>query len=147
MAVIREEVDIRATPERVFATIRELEAYPRYVTALHEVRHQGGPRYRMGLKIAGIMLRWDGVVTEYEPPHRFAWKAVSGMESRGRFDLERLLDGTRVHFELEYELPGRWLNRLLGGRATPWVSREGARILDRVRSELEADAAEGNGGP
>lgn len=143
MAIIKEEVEIRAAPERVFEAIRELESYPRYVKGLHQVEHLGGWTYCMGMKIAGLTLTWQGVVTEYEPPSRFAWQATSGLDSRGRFDLEPLLDGTRVYFQLEYELPGRWLNRLLGDRATPWVSKEGARILDRVRIDLEQETAGG----
>jgi ligand-binding SRPBCC domain-containing protein len=131
------ESRIGASPERVFAFHESVGALERLTPPWERVvvESRGGsirPGARVTLLtgLGPFRLRWVAEHTEYDPPHLFADRQVSGPFASW-YHRHRMLDdgdgGTLLRDEVEYELPLGSLGRLLGGRM---VRRKLARLFD-----------------
>jgi uncharacterized protein YndB with AHSA1/START domain len=80
--------EIHAPPDRVFAVVADLTTHGRWsgnpldVTAVDSSPVQVGSRYRSHATVRGIPFQAELTVTEYEPPHSFAF---SGVDSTAQF--------------------------------------------------------------
>lgn len=118
------ESRIAATPEAVFAFHESPGALQRLIPPWEavEVEQQAdsikpGARVVLKSRVGPMPVRWVAEHTEYDPPHRFADRQVSGpfahwyhvhsFEDDGR-------GGTIIRDEVDYEPPGGLLGRLFG---------------------------------
>jgi len=109
MPVIEKQVHIRADPEAVFDLITRVEEFPAYVSLLREVTPVGPNTYHWSIRVIGIELSWDGIITERVRPRRFAWKSLSGQPNAGAYELRPDGDGTSICFRMEYCFRNPWL--------------------------------------
>ncbi|RUL88250.1 SRPBCC family protein [Tautonia sociabilis] len=118
------ESRIAAPPEVVFAFHESPGALRRLIPPWDDVRVEEqadsirpGARVVLVSKFGPVPIRWVAEHTEYEPPHRFADRQVSGPFARW-YHVHRFLDdgqgGTIMRDEVEYEPPLGLLGRLLG---------------------------------
>jgi len=138
MPAIEHTVEIKAPPQAVFALISRVEDFSQYSRAIKEVRAIGPNTYRWVIGVAGIELDWDSRVTVAQPPHRFAWSAIRGVENGGCFDLRPVAGGTEVRFTMSYLLASPLLERIVDTIAAPLMRRVAAELLEQVRRRLEA---------
>jgi ligand-binding SRPBCC domain-containing protein len=140
----------RATPMR-FVKESRIQASPAEVFAFHESPGAllaltppwesvemvaGGDSIRVGsrvtlrTKLGPLSLDWVAEHTEYDPPHLFADRQVSGPFAKWyhrHWMKEDGEGGTLLRDEVEYEIPLGWLGRVLGGG---FVRRKLQRMFD-----------------
>jgi uncharacterized membrane protein len=141
MPAIERTVKIKADPDAVFALISRVEDFSRYSRVIKEVRAIGPNTYRWVIGVAGLELDWDSRVTVAQPPHRFAWNAIRGVDNRGAFKLKPVPGGTEVRFTMEYRLANPLLDRIVETVARPLMHKVAAEILEHVRRRLEVAPA------
>lgn len=126
---MRRSVVVRASPERVFALVDDVTAYPdffRGITRWEPVSDQlrgVGARFRVLMQVGSIEAGGTLVVTEWDEQDRvIAWESERGVAQWGRWTLEPVPAGTRLVLQVGFALagPARWL-----------VERVTARIVAR----------------
>ncbi len=137
MPLIRETVEIKASPETVFELITKVSDFPLFAGAIKEVRFITGSTYRWTVRVGGITLDWDSVVTEFECPKRFAWHSIRGIENQGAYDLQATPEGTQVTFSMSYHLENRLVEAAIAPLVEPLIHRVSVEILDAVKLRLE----------
>lgn len=131
------ESRIAAPPEEVFAFHEQPGALNLLIPPWEPVTPiqpptslRTGSRVVLGGRLGPIRLRWVAVHTEYDPPHLFADVQESGpfayWHHRHRF-LDDGSGGTVLRDEVEYELPGGLLTRLL---FEPWIRSKLKRMFE-----------------
>lgn len=120
------ETRIAAPPDVVFRFHESPGALERLTPPWEKVRiAEGGGSLRVGSRVVlksrlgPVPLTWVAEHTEYDPPHLFADRQVSGPFASW-YHRHRFLDdgqgGTILRDEVEYEPPLGWLGRVLGSR-------------------------------
>ena len=135
MARIEKSIEIKAVPEKVFNYLKDLEKQPEWMPSF--VSHKITSERKEGVGITthcitepgGRRIEWKAEVTEWEENKKIAWECKPPQKNKGSLAVEPIDDGTRVVFEMEYELP----YSILG------------MIIDRlkVRREMEDDVSKG----
>lgn len=119
------ETRIQATPERLFAFHERPGALESLTPPWEKVKViEGGDSIRPGArvtlatKLGPLTLRWVAEHTEYDPPHLFADRQVSGPFASWYHRHRFLEDGSGrsiLRDEVEYTLPLGALGRFFGG--------------------------------
>lgn len=84
-----------------------LESFPRFMTAIDEVRRIDQTTFHWKMSGIGFEKDWDAVVTEQVPGRRLAWRATGDVVNAGAVTFEP--EGpqrTKVRIEMEYEPEG-----------------------------------------
>ncbi len=147
------ESRIAATPAEVFAFHESPGALQRLVPPWEKVEVveqsdsiRPGSRVVLKTKMAGMSLEWVAEHTEYEPPHKFADRQVSGPFANW-YHIHQFLDdgqgGTILRDEVEYEPPLGILGKLLGAS---FIRHKLERMFD-FRHDATRRYLETNGNP
>jgi uncharacterized protein YndB with AHSA1/START domain len=146
MAHIRREIDVKASRERVFALLTELDRLPEWATIVVETRDvselplRAGCTFRQTVRVMGRELESEWKVTELEPERLIAYEATSpgGGSLAMKQSLVLQTGGTRVVLEIDYELPGGILGELLDRAVVEARNeREAERSLRRLKAIAE----------
>lgn len=137
---------INAPPDQVFLAIADprkpfLTSNP--ITHLEIVGEQDwgiGTIYRWTFSLPfGLTFRFNEVVTEWDAPKRFSYRAISGWEMEAESRLIPEKGQTRVDFSLCYHFPGLW-----GWLIPAWLVRLGIRrSLANLQRHFENRAGKG----
>jgi uncharacterized membrane protein len=123
MTRIERSVHIEESQDRVFRVLTDLKLIPRWAVIAQDtyVRPENeltsaGQEFHWTIRIAGIDLETDWVVSEYDPPRAVSYNVTS--PRNGRLEMkQRVLDagdgGCRVELEVDYDLPGGFLGEAL----------------------------------
>jgi Txe/YoeB family toxin of Txe-Axe toxin-antitoxin module len=115
VARLREEIEIDAAPERVWAVVAEdVKNAPKWTSNLDKVEKlEDGPpgrgtRYRYHLSIGGQKHLIEVVQDVWEKPRRCAGRFIKGpLKGTWSYTYARRRDGTtRLVYEMDYELAG-----------------------------------------
>lgn len=93
------------------------------------IEMKSGTRLDYTIRWRGLPLRWTTLIEDWEPPHRFTDRQLSGPYTLWRHThlFEDRDGGTLMTDVVDYALPcgplGRWVHRL-------WVKRDLGRIFD-----------------
>lgn len=154
MGKLREEIEIKSPPSRVWRIIEkhlehpELSSPSEDPSGIHETQGEPlseqrsgiGTRTRWHYSYHGKPFVWDDVVTEWNPGRRIVWKATSAWEMEDAFTL-RPSDsgnGTRLIYDMDYRLPYGFLGRIYGRLVLePRMRKHLRRVLERVRNISE----------
>ncbi|MFT3714456.1 MAG: AMP-binding protein [Gordonia sp. (in: high G+C Gram-positive bacteria)] len=63
-------------------------------------------RYRVLLKIGGVMVGGDAIIVEYQKNREIAWTSYTGIPFRCRIRMRPISGGSRVTVRLSYDVPG-----------------------------------------
>jgi uncharacterized membrane protein len=104
-------ITVNAAPERVYEAWHDFEHLPTFMGHLESVTMTGGGRSHWVAKgPAETTAEWDAQTVDDEPGRRIAWRSTEGssIENAGsvRFEPAPGGQGTEVHVELTYSLPG-----------------------------------------
>ncbi len=142
MAQITREIDVRATPETVFALLTDLDRLPAWGTIVVATRDVSelpltlGCTFRQTIRVLGQEFESGWRVTELELGRTIAYEASApgGGSLTMRQTVVPAGRGSRVRFEIDYVLPGGWLGELLD-RAV--VERQNEQEADRSLRNLK----------
>jgi uncharacterized protein YndB with AHSA1/START domain len=143
------ETTIAREPDVVYARIAEIESWPAWLIAsgiVSVTRTATGPvetgeRLTVEQRAAGRAGTFDAVIREAAPPTRLA------LEGRDRDGVSIAIDasmaaagaGTDLRWSIRIGLPFRY--RVFESMARPEVQRAAALDIDRLRRDLESNAA------
>lgn len=143
------ETTIAREPDVVYARIADIESWPAWLIAsgiVSVTRTATGPvetgeRLTVEQRAAGRAGTFDAVIREVAPPTRLA------LEGRDRDGVSIEIDasmaaagaGTDLRWSIRIGLPFRY--RVFESMARPEVQRAAALDIDRLRRDLESNAA------
>ena len=145
MPVIRETVEIKAPPERVWAVVQEDAVHaPRWSTNLSKIEKlddgppKVGTRYRYHLDLpGGIKETLDVQQTVYTKPKRCAGNFIRGpLKGKWSYSYTERKEGTHVVYEMDYELGG--LLRFAGGLLARQYAEGIRQNMQRLKAYVEA---------
>jgi uncharacterized protein YndB with AHSA1/START domain len=106
--------------QSAFAAITDLAAIPHWIPSIRSVRVLSrepvglGTRFEQCASFAGIPFRILGSVTEYETPHRFAYRYTHGVVAGlWTYRIISSAHGCDVEVEIGFSNP-RWLRPIVG---------------------------------
>jgi ligand-binding SRPBCC domain-containing protein len=93
------------------------------------IRMQAGTVLDYTIRLIGLPVRWTTLISEYDPPRRFADVALKGPYSfwHHTHTFEEAGDATVMTDQIRYALPFGWLGRLVHAL---WVRRRLDEIFD-----------------
>lgn len=145
MARIREQVDIDAPPERVWAVVAEdVKNAPKWTTYLDRVDKLDaeppgkGTRYRYHLDLPGTRVTLEVEQDVYQKPKRCAGRFIKGpLKGTWTYTYSLRKDGTtRLTYEMEYELTG--LLRFAGGLLGPQYAAGIHKNMESLKRYVES---------
>jgi uncharacterized membrane protein len=145
VARIREQVDIDAPPERVWAVVAEdVKNAPRWTTYLDRVDRldEGTPgkgtRYRYHLDLPGTKVMLEVEQDVYQKPRKCAGRFIKGpLKGTWTYTYTQRKDGsTRLTYEMDYELTG--LLRFAGGFLGPQYAAGIHKNMESLRKYIES---------
>lgn len=145
---VEREVEIGASPERVYEVVMDPRRLEDWVTIHAELKEAPAGELAEGselsqcLRLAGqkFTVRWR--VVQDDCPRRVVWEGRGPVGSKARVVYELAPDGdggTRFTYINEYSLPGGALGRLGGRAVAPASRRESERSLSKLKRLLESD--------
>ena len=136
-------VTIRRPIDEVFAFVADGLNGPKWRGAgVLDIAHASGEGvgevYRQGVAgPGGRRIAADFEVTAYDPPRRYAFRAIAGpVRPTGEYVLSEADGGTAITFSLAAELSG-WKRLLMGGAVQKTMDAEVASLA-RLKGLLEA---------
>ncbi len=146
MAKIKRDIEIQVSPLVVFEALTNWSQLAEWSTVTQS--HDGpdrasgvGEEFDQQLRIAGLPLQTHWRVVEFDPPRSLAYE-VTAMAA-GRMTLRQQVapsdQGSRVEFDVDYDLPGRFLGEALD---RVFVERRNEREVEHSLQNLK-DLLEG----
>jgi uncharacterized membrane protein len=141
MTEIKRTIEIGARPDAVFNLLTDLDRLPDWSTitvTTHDTPDkplQAGQTFQQTLRVLGRSLDTEWHVDDIAP-NRVAYSATAPGGGRLRMaqTVEGAGDGSRVEFELDYDLPGAFLGQLLD---TGYVARRNEREVEHSLHNLK----------
>jgi uncharacterized membrane protein len=123
MTRIERSIHIDERPEAVFRILTDLKLIPRWAIIAQDtyVRPESdltasGQEFHWSIRVAGVDLETDWVVTEYDQPRAVSYAVTGAHEARLEMK-QRVLDAgdgaSRVELEVDYDLPYGFLGEAL----------------------------------
>ena len=129
-------IDIDAPPERVWAVMVDVEAWPEWTASVSEAKRLDTGHFDVGSRVRLRQPRlpvaiWT--VEDIEPGRSFTWTSgLPGFRSTGRHLVERRRDGSRVTLELEQRgVVGELVGRFIAGLVDRYVNLEAVGLKRR----------------
>lgn len=127
MTRIKKSIEIKSSPEKVFAVLDDSPNFPKWQEGIKEVKItlNGGKRLEdhtdetahFVMKFAGFKFESDFKVAKWIKNRLFVIESISGMKLKGEDTVEPIEGGTRVTWDFEYEISfsliGKVVNKLL----------------------------------
>ena len=140
---IEERADLKASPERVWAVLADLEAQASWMPDVAWIRLIGpqrelGARLRVKTRVFGIPLATDSVrVTAWEPPRRLAVEHRGAVVGSGEWRLEPRGGGTRFIWSESLRMPPPLLGDLALWAYLPFQRLMLRRSIANLRRMVE----------
>lgn len=132
------------TPEQAYDFWRDFEAFPRFMHHLASVEEISEERSRWTARVPKKLgaIRWEAEITEEEPGKRIGWRSMpdADIENAGtvHFAQSSREDGTEVHVQLSYQVPGGKAGALVGQLLNPANRQLIRNDVRRFKHLLEA---------
>ena len=136
MRSITKRLFIRASPERVFDLISDVEHFPHYSKHIKEVKLISPGKYAWRVEFFSKSFTWKANVKS-DPPKSYTWQSTTGIYNAGSYMLEPLGEGTSVVFKMEYHMPFSLLDKITGPIVEGLMKSISSELITKVKSELE----------
>jgi uncharacterized membrane protein len=115
---VKAATTVRRDRDELYAFWRDLERFPQFMAHLEEVAAIGPDRSHWKAKgPLGMSVEWDAEISEDVAGERISWRSLEGakVENSGtvRFVPAPGGQGTEVHIELRYDVPGGAVGSLI----------------------------------
>ena len=145
MTKLQREIEIEASPDRVYDVLADPSCLGDWVTIQEELEEapdgdlEPGARLRQRMKVAGRRFHLTWKVIEANRPSRIVWEGRGPMGSKAKATYELSADGsgTKFTYSNEYGLPGGPAGRLAGRAILAASGREADRTLRRLKKLVE----------
>ncbi len=144
MSRIEKSIEIEAPLERVFNYIKDLERQPEWMPNIKSHIITSDRKEGVGITThciteeGGRRIEWDSEVTEWEENRKIAWECKPPLKNKGSFTLEPTDKGTKVIFEMEYELPYSVLGKIIDMvKVKKEIEENISKGLENLKSILE----------
>ena len=129
-------IDIDADPERVWATLVDVERWPQWTASMRELTYLDGDGLAPGRRVRIRQPRLPALVwevSELDPGRCFSWRAESpGVTSEGVHLVRSTAAGTSVTLGIRHSGPlAGIVGRLTGGRTRRYVRMEAEGLKRR----------------
>ncbi len=143
MAKVEKTITINAPVEKVFNYIDQPTNLPEIWPSLMEIKDvqtlpNGGHTDRWVYKMAGIRFEGTTEGIEHVTNQRIVSKTKGGVKSTQTWVFQPEADGTKVTFEVEYNIPIPVLGKLAEAIIVKMNDREGDSILANLKTRMEA---------
>ncbi len=147
MTKLEREIEIAASPERVYDVVADPSCLADWVTIQEELEErpegglEAGSQLRQRMKVAGRRFHLSWTVIEADRPSRIVWEGKGPMGSRAKaiYELSSNGDGgTRFSYLNDFALPGGPAGRLAGRAVVAASGREADRTLRRLKKLVES---------
>ena len=142
MASHPNSIDIHAPLRRVFQYVNEPRTLPDWMIGMKEIRNVVGSgegmQYDWTFKMAGIALRGQNVVVEYEENRRAAHQGIGMVHSMWIASVEPIDKGTRLTIDVEYTIPVFVLGKLAESATVGRNDKDLKRSIAQVQAILES---------
>jgi carbon monoxide dehydrogenase subunit G len=142
---VRESIEIDAPVESVFAFFDDLSNAAVLVPALEEVTKVelvecGGHRVEYTIRTeSGDVTEASSEHLEYEPPHRTVSRGLqSGIATTSTREFEPILGGTRLTTTIEWDVPVRYVGRLVTAPLRGPLRRSLRETLHAAKDSIES---------
>jgi uncharacterized protein YndB with AHSA1/START domain len=149
MTKLERDIEIAASPDRVYDVLTDPNCLGQWVTIQEELEEaptgdlETGSRLRQRMKVAGQRFRLSWIVVEADRPSRVVWegKGPMGSSARAVYELTGNGDGgTSFSYSNEYALPGGPAGRIAGRAIAAASGREADRTMKRLKKLVEQKA-------
>ena len=132
-------VQIRATPERVWAVMSDVEHWHEWTPTITRIRRANDGPMRVGARARVWQPRLppaDWVVTAFEDGHGFEWESrAPGVRVLARHSVVSALDGSRVTLSIQYTgLFGGLIGRLTASLNRRYIALEADGLKRRAEA-------------
>jgi uncharacterized protein YndB with AHSA1/START domain len=147
MTKLEREIDIQASPERVYDVLADPSCLGEWVTIQEELEEapsgdlRAGSKLRQRMKVAGQRFRLHWTVVEADRPSRIVWegRGPMGTKAKAVYELSSNGDGaTHFCYLNEYELPGGFAGKIAGRAVRAASGREADKTLKRLKQLVES---------
>ena len=143
MAKVEKTITINAPVEKVFDYIDQPTNLPEIWPSLMEIKDvqtlpNGGHTDRWVYKMAGMRFEGTTEGIEHVTNQRIVSKTKGGVESTQTWVFQPEAGGTKVTFEVEYNIPIPVLGKLAEAIIVKMNDREGDSILANLKTRMEA---------
>jgi len=132
---VKAAITVRRDRDELYALWRDFERFPQFMAHLEEVRAETAQRSHWKARAPlGMTVEWDAEITADVPSERISWRSVGGskVENSGTVLFTKAPgdQGTEVHVELRYAIPGGALGSAI---AKLFGEEPGVQIKDDLR--------------
>lgn len=107
MKTIEESIEIEVPVSTAYEQWTEFESFPRFMDGIERVEQTDDTHLRWSAEVAGQKREWDAEITEQQPGHRIAWKALGQDGPNGAVTFHQLDDSrTKVMVQMDYDPEG-----------------------------------------
>jgi uncharacterized membrane protein len=115
---VKAAITVRRDRDELYSSWYDLESFPSFMAHVEEIRPEGPDRWRWKARgPLGMSIDWLVEITENVPNERISWKSVEGSAVDGsgtvRFVPAPGNQGTEIHIELRYDVPGGAVGELV----------------------------------
>jgi uncharacterized membrane protein len=107
MKTIEESIEIEVPVSTAYNQWTQFESFPQFMEGVERVEQKDDTRLHWVAEIGGDKREWDAEITEQQPDHRVAWKALNQEGPNGVVTFHKLDDSrTKVMVQMDYEPEG-----------------------------------------
>jgi uncharacterized protein YndB with AHSA1/START domain len=145
--VIKHSIEIKRSPEDVFAYLDQLERHGEWQGEIvSATRETDGPvgvgtRVREVRKMGRREIDASYEITEHDPPRRTAFRGTVGpIRPVGKVTIESAGDGSSARVSIEFDLVGYGFGKLIAPLARRDARKRIGEYQERLKAKLEAAA-------
>ena len=107
MKTIEESIEIDVPVSTAYTQWTQFESFPRFMDGVQRVEQMGDTRLHWVADVGGETREWDAEITEQQPDHRIAWRALDRDGPHGAVTFHELgASRTKVLVQMGYEPEG-----------------------------------------
>ena len=141
---VSQRIHIDREPKEVFALLSDTPRYPEFLTAMTRwkpmsEKTQGvGARFRILMKVGSVEVGGIVEVTRWDEDACIEWSAVQGVRQAGRWLVTPSDGGTDFRVEIDYDIGGGLVGKLVERIAARTITRNLWATLLGARRIIEA---------
>ena len=140
MATIKEKITINAPVDKVFGFMTSPENWTKYVTSLTNVSDfssaglEHGTTFTWEYRMLGVKLSGTGIITDNAKNRAFGMKMTGAVPMSEYYTFAHSGDNTDLTVEINYELPGKVLEKIANSRIVEKLNqREAMNVLEKIK--------------
>jgi uncharacterized membrane protein len=149
---VKAAITVRRDRQEVYAFGHDIERFPSFMAHLEEVRVTGDRRSEWTVRgPLGTNVTWDVEITEDLPGERISWRSVEDSDVDGSGSVKFIPapgdQGTEVHLELRYDVPGGAVGELIAklfGEAPAMQVKDDLRRFKQIVETGEVVRSDGS---